>query len=52
MHDPAQFSLKVLKTMKVIEKDVKIRFCFSQIIAETVGFRYKVSVIKTKISSW
>ena len=40
------FYQKVLKAVEIIEKNVKIRFCFSQIKAETVGFRDKVYVTK------
>ena len=46
------FYQQVLETVEVIEENVKIRFCFfSKIIAETVGFRDKVSVTKPNISS-
>ena len=38
------------KVLKVIKKMYKLGFIFSQIIAETVGFRYEGSIIKTYIS--
>ena len=45
------FNWNVLKTVEVIKKKCKLGFVFSQIIAETVGFREKVFVVKTNISS-
>ena len=50
MYDQAIFYKTVLKTVEVIEKMYKLGFIFSQILAETVGFRDEVSVIKTNIS--
>ena len=51
-YDLSMNKLKVLRTVKVIEKNVKIRFCFLTNYNKPFGFRDKVPVIKTKISSW
>ena len=44
------FNKKYWKLWKLLRQMLKVGFIFSQIIAETVGFRGKVSVIKTNIS--